>query len=155
MYLKDGKSKSMYMPDRELMLALIINYVDVNFSIETVCDRIILQKIVYLYSCFNSDKYFSENDFCWYKNGAYNVDLTRFYYSLRAHCLYGIYDFIDYDLNITEVEACMKVKLLLNSSFRDLDRMERDCDWLELVASILFLTRCNLPKEVIIKFIKM
>ena len=141
---------SLHYDNEEMKLSLLIDHLNVDFSIESKADRIRIQKIVYL----ASELGYKINDdfkFSWYLNGPYCPALTRVYYSLRSKLCSGVYDFIDKDFDGDET-VIDNIKQIIDSKPQGIKKMS---DWLELVASILFLHKFFNSRELAIKYLKL
>ena len=119
------------MSDRLKALRLVIDEIGVPLSIDTVDDRLILQKAVYLAQTKVTLGY----NYGWYLKGPYSPKLTQDYYELadeirRDQDLAG-------ELRQDAREALASVRELISNAPDGV----RKVSWLELLASLHFLVR--------------
>ncbi len=118
----------------EMKLALLVDNLDIHFSIETEEERDILQKIVYL---AQEHDYYSGKmyDFVWYKNGVLSLDIEYVCRMLKSKLQDGIYDFVDVDPDIHDQKIINDLRYVINMKPHNVELHK----WLKLVSSIKYM----------------
>jgi uncharacterized protein YwgA len=112
-------------------------------KMESFEGRLKLQKTIYLMQAF--DLYIGYN-FSWYIRGPYSTQLAKDGFALRE-----VYNVIPSG-RFTDLKAEQRFASFLQF----IDRYRNDADWLEIVASIHFLTKVysNLQRDRILSIVK-
>lgn len=118
------------MNNNEIILGVVLREIHC-FSIDTVDDRILLQKKVYLLNKFyNSNLQYSYN---WYINGIYSPSLASDCYKLIPR---GIESFSDFELTEDGEKQINKVNELANKKLNDNMTIS---SWYQLLSSVYYM----------------
>ncbi len=112
-------------------IAALLGSVSRGFSVKTVDDRKLIQKVVYLGQQLGLPLSYS---FGWYKRGPYSPRLTRDYYTLSSYVDAG--ESVD-AIRLNEIYRPIGERIAALLSARP-DGVS-EADWAELLASITFL----------------
>ena len=119
------------MSDRLTALRLVIDELGLPLSIDTVDDRLILQKAIYL----AQSKLRLGYSYGWYVKGPYSPKLTQDYYELADEV--RLDEPLEIQLRDDARQALAPVRELIEAAPEDI----RKSSWLELLASMHFLVR--------------
>lgn len=121
------------MEARLLVLKLVLEQLGVNSTIETLTDRIRVQKAVYLAQLSGVDLGYR---FGWYVHGPYSPQLTKDYFALASSNAEASSGALRPDL-VTKLEDVKGLFSVPNG----VDLL--DHEWIELVASVDYLQRVS------------
>ncbi len=131
------------MKPESILLELILQKLGIDFNIETLNDRIRLQKIVYLLQRCGVNLGYK---YSWYTYGPYSRDLTSVYYDLDASlkCNEKDYTWYKLDEDVKElqkgIDGFKKIsKIPAGVLIADDPNKSKDVAWLEFIASIDYL----------------
>ena len=113
-------------------LKLVLDHLHCPASAATLADRKRLQKVIYLAQAAGLDLGYR---FSWYLLGPYSAALTRDYFSLGPQVVAEAQGFKLTDQVVQELSTVEPLMQVPN------DVQLNQSDWLELVASLLFLQR--------------
>ena len=131
------------MKPESILLKLILQKLGIDFNIETLNDRIRLQKIVYLLQRCGLNLGYR---YSWYTYGPYSRELTSVYYDLDASLKCNEKDYTWYKLDGDVEELTEGIK-----KFDEISKIpdgvsivkdptkSKDVSWLEFIASIDYL----------------
>jgi hypothetical protein len=132
----------------QIRLKLFLDKLGMPSQIKSLEDRIAIQKAVYIGQKAGVDLAYS---YGWYVHGPYSPELTKDYFALDNDLALGDNEYENYDLLDDMSTALERVRPILDPpSEAELSRTE----WLELVASVLFLLDKNNSKAMVEKEIK-
>ena len=121
------------METRLVNLELVLNELGVDSSIDTLEERVTLQKAIYLAQAAGVPLHYR---YSWYIKGPYSRDLTRDYYALHEYPDPKPETASDQSIREPFASALKKTKAAMVAP-KDVDLDRRD--WLELLSSVHFL----------------
>lgn len=126
------------MDSRALALKLVLQNLGVEHNIDTVTDRLTLQKAIYLAQAAQVDLGYS---YGWYLRGPYSPRLTQDYYNLASLSDEDLLDGLSaHELKESVKKNLKRVKTLVASTTRGEVSLAR---WLELLASLHYLLQVS------------
>lgn len=124
------------MDDRTLALKLVLQHLGVGERIDTVDERMEVQKAIYLAQSSGLSLGFS---YGWYLKGPYSPSLTKVYYSLENLTPDDQTRLAGTNLRAPVISILDKIKFLMDQKPADIDRPR----WLELLASLHYLIHAS------------
>jgi uncharacterized protein YwgA len=121
------------MDRQQIGLKLTLDTLGLPLCLDTFANRMVIQKTIYLCQLGGVHLGYRYN---WYLRGPYSPDLTRDAFDLRAKQNSGFDETTGSNLDEASIQKLEKI----SSLWRDKPEAERP-RWLELLASVLFLTR--------------
>lgn len=118
-------------------LKLILEAINIPAEIDTVEDRKKVQKAIYLGQENGVNLGFH---FSWYKMGPYSPELTKDYYELSEELSQGDHEYTENELAPVVNEKLQAVKSIIKTPG---DVSLSQDDWMELLASHLYLRKMN------------